>query len=104
MTLRNKQRPSASNNYGRGNQKRKQPEPSPVSSRLLTGLAILAILIASVVVLFKPYPLYPRTESLESSRARKSAPMRCKRHWSPRAHCLTRRRSRSIPTGRVSRW
>jgi SecD/SecF fusion protein len=65
MTLRNKERPSASNNYGRGNQKRKQPEPSPVSSRLLLGLAILAVLIVSVVVLFKPYPLFPRTESLE---------------------------------------
>ena len=64
MTLRNKERPSASNNYGRGVQKRKQPETNPVSSRLLTGLLLLAIVVASVIVLLKPYPLYAHKESL----------------------------------------
>ncbi len=64
MTLRNKERPSSSNNYGRPNQKKKQPETNPVSSRLLTGLLMLAIIIASAVVLIKPYPLYAHKESL----------------------------------------
>jgi SecD/SecF fusion protein len=66
MTLRNnKARPSASNNYGRGNNTRnKQPEPSRVSNRLITGLVMLAAIIASVIVLLKPWPLYERKESL----------------------------------------
>jgi SecD/SecF fusion protein len=66
MTLRNRERPSASNNYGRGRDTRrnKQPEKSPVSTRLITGLVMLAAVIASVIVLLKPFPLYERKESL----------------------------------------
>jgi SecD/SecF fusion protein len=64
MTLRNKARPSASNNYGRGNQKRKTPEPNRISNRVITGLLMLAIVVASAIVLLKPWPLYPRSESL----------------------------------------
>ena len=65
MTQKSKARPSSSNNYGRGNQKKKQPDSAPrFSNRLLTGLLMQAVVIASVIVLLKPFPLYAPKESL----------------------------------------
>ena len=65
MTQKSKARPSSSNNYGRGVQKKKQPDNAPrVSNHLLTGLLMLAVVIASVVVLLKPWPFYAPKESL----------------------------------------
>ncbi len=65
MTQKSKARPSASNNYGRGVQKKKQPDNAPrISNHLLTGLLMLAVVIASAVVLLKPFPLYAHKESL----------------------------------------
>ena len=65
MTQKSKPRPSSSNNYGRGVQKKKQPDNAPrISNHLLTGLLMLAVVIASVIVLLKPWPFYAPKESL----------------------------------------
>lgn len=65
MTQKSKARPSSSNNYGRGVQKKKQPDNAPrISNHLLTGLLMLTVVIASVIVLLKPWPFYAPKESL----------------------------------------